>query len=174
MGAKFFNYAKHGVCETSGVTASICGHLYHLKADVDIDNGSVVALGDFVKGEVWKAKIPAKTDKVILINTSVVIYETYTKKCQEESNFFNEKGETMRGFEVRVTDTFTLSEECFEENSTPAAGKYVSVDGIGYKLTVSDTAPTDTAFVGYIYDIAPNGNFRIIVQKNDDNFTPAA
>lgn len=165
MATKFFNYEKHGVCETSDITSVQVGHLYSLVADEDIDNGSFCVLGDYVKGDVWKAAIPAKGDKLILINTSIIIYEDYTKKMQEEANFYNAAGDVMRGFELKDTDKMALSTECF--NGVPEVGKYVAVDGTGYQLKVYGAAPTDTGFVGYIYDTATNGNYRIIVQKNE-------
>jgi len=166
MATRFLNYEMHGVCETSDVTSVQVGHLYSLLAEEEIDNGSVCALGDYVKGEVWKAKVPATTDKIILINTSVLIYEEYTEKCQEEARFFNAVGDVMRGYEIKDTDKFALSAEAFADNADPAVGKYVAVDGVGYKLMTYDAEPTDNAFVGYIYDIATNGNYRIIVRKN--------
>lgn len=166
MATRLINYEMHGVCETSDVTSVQVGHLYSLQAPSEIDNGSVCALGDYVKGEVWKAAIPKKTDKVILINTSVVIYEEYTKKCQEEARFFNAQGDIMRGYELKDTDKFALSAEAFADSADPAVGKFVLVDGVGFKLTTADEAPTDTAFYGEIYDIATNGNYRIIVRKN--------
>lgn len=165
MAVRLLNYEMHGVCETSDVTSVQVGHLYSLEAPEEIDNGSVCALGDFVKGEVWKAAIPKKTDKVILINTSIVIYEEYTKKCQEEARFFNEKGDIMRGFELKDTDKFAISAEAFSDDADPAIGKFVAVDGVGYKLMTYDTAPTDTAFYGEIYDIATNGNYKLLLKK---------
>lgn len=166
MATKILNYEMHGVCETSDLTSVQVGHLYSLKAPQAMDNGSVVALGDYVKGDVWDAKIPAKEDKLILINTSVLIYEEYTKKCQEEARFYNEKDDIMRGFEMKDTDKFAISAEAFHDDAVPAVGKYVAVNGTSEKLMVYDDAPTDTGFVGYIYDTATNGNFRIIVKKN--------
>lgn len=166
MATRLLNYEMHGVCETSDITSVQVGHLYSLEAPEEIDNGSVCALGDYVKGEVWKANIPQTTDKVILINTSVLIYEEYTKKCQEEARFFNAKGDIMRGYELKDTDKFALSVEAFADSADPAIGKYVVVDGTGFKLTTVDAEPSDYGFVGYIYDIATNGNYRIIVKKN--------
>lgn len=168
MATKLLNYEMHGVCETSNITSTVCGHLYSLQALEDTDNGSVCALGDYVKGEVWKAAVPAKTDKVILIATSIVIYEDYTKKCQEEARFYNAKGDIMRGYELKDTDKFALSAEAFADDADPAVGKYVVVDGTGYKLTTVEVEPkaSEYGFIGFIYDTATNGNYRVIVKKN--------
>ena len=87
---------------------------------------------------------------------------------QEESNFYNAKGEAMRAYEIQDTDRFTLSAEAFNEDAAPAVGKYVVVDGTGYKLTTVDSKPnmTQYGFVGNIYEIANNGNYRVWVDKN--------
>ena len=176
MATRLLSYEMHGVCETSDITSVQVGHLYSLQAQVETDNGSVCALGDYVKGEVWKAAVPAKTDKVILINTSIVIYEDYTKKCQEEARFFNATGDIMRGYELKDTDKFALSLEAFADEADPAVGKYVVVDGTGYKLTTVDSEPkaSEYGFIGYIYDVATNGNFRIIVKRNEAVVTAGA
>ena len=83
----------------------------------------------------------------------------------------------MRAYEIQDTDRFTLSAECFDEDATLAVGQYVGVDGTGYKLTsLGTTKPyTDVrGFIGHIYAIAPNGNYRVFVDKNAqvDTATP--
>ena len=171
MASNFITYTKHAVGESSDLLATRYGaHLGHfIDTANDHDNCEIVARNAFYGVEenedVWTVKAPAKTDHVYLILTSPIIYENYTAKMGEETNFYNAKGETMRGYELKLDDRFAVSAEGFA--STPAVGKYVSQDGTTYKLTVSATAPTDTSFVGYIYAQANNGNYRIIVQKAD-------
>lgn len=166
MATNFFNFTKHGVCETSSLTSVQVGHVYNLSIDVDMDEGSVCAVGDFVSGDVWSAKIPAVTDELFLVNSSQEIYENYRPDMQEVQYFYNEAGDVVRAYEVKKNDKFALSEECFTDTVAPAVGKYVVVDGTGYQLTVSDTQPTGVAFIGEIYDIATNGNYRIRVLQN--------
>lgn len=170
MASNFSNYApqKHGVAESTLLKATKVGHHYNLVADVDVDNGSVCVIGERVKSDLFKAKVPAVGDKITLIITPVKIYEEYTTRMQEESNFYNAKGEAMRAYEIQDTDRFTLSAEAFNEDAAPAVGKYVVVDGTGYKLTTVDSKPnmTQYGFVGHIYEIANNGNYRVWVDKN--------
>lgn len=170
MASNFSNYAptKHGVAESTLLKATKVGHHYNLVADVDVDNGSVAVIGDRVKSDLFKAKVPAVGDKIVFILTAPKIYEEYTTRMQEESNFYNAKGEAMRAYEIQDTDRFTLSAEAFNEDAAPAVGKYVVVDGTGYKLTTVDSKPnmTQYGFVGHIYEIANNGNYRVWVDKN--------
>lgn len=169
-----FDYTnKHGVCESTLMLATMSGgHFYNMvNHDANMDNGSVSALDitQWEEGDVFKTKIPAKTDKVVLILTAPKIYQEYTTQMQEEHYFFNGANERMRAYEVYETDRFALSEEAFKDEPTvaPTVGKYVVVDGTGYKLDVVDSADEKAyGFIGYIYDVATNGNFKIFVVKN--------
>lgn len=162
---------KHGVVETTLMASTFSGaHFYNLVSTADVDNGSVVVLKaeNYKEGDVFTTAVPAATDKIVLITTPVKIYEEYGKQCQEECFFYNKAGEIMRGTEVTETDRFALSTEAFGADAVPAKGKYVVVDGTTCKLTTSDTAPTGKGFVGYIYGVASNGNFKIFVKKNQE------
>ncbi len=168
MAEKFISYNKHGVVEISTLVATNGGaHIFNAVADVDVDNGSVCKLGDYVEFDYFKAAIPAKEDAVLLVATEPKIYAEYTKKMQEESNFYNGVGEIMQLDRLVSDDRFALSAEAFAEGAAPAVGQYVGVDGAGYKLTtLGESAPEGYGFVGYIYAVANNGNYRIIVKRN--------
>ena len=168
MAEKFITYTKHGVVETSSLVATHGGaHIMNVVADVDVDNGSVCKLGEFVESDYYKAEIPAVEDAIMLIATEPKIYAEYTKKMQEESNFYNGKGEIMQADDIVRLDRFALSEEAFDETAAPAIGQYVGVSGTGYKLTtLGEEMPTGRGFVGYINEIATNGNYRVLVLRN--------
>lgn len=170
MASKFITYENvHGVCETTLIKATECGHNYNLEAEEDVDNGSVCVMGEYLRQDVWAADKAAVTDKVILICTAPKIYEEYTPKMQEEQFFYNAAGELMRGYELCETDRFTLSAEAFKGGATLEVGEYVGVDGTGYKLTTLGKEKPEAntrGFYGMIYAIANNGNYRIIVKRN--------
>ena len=168
MAEKFITYTPHGVVETSSLLATHGGkHIFNVVAEVDVDNGSVCKLGDFVESDYYKAEIPAVTDAVLLIATEPKIYSEYTKKMQEESNFFNGANEIMQADDLDRLDRFALSAEAFADAAEPAVGQYVGVTGTGYKLTTLGTdAPAGRGFIGYINEIATNGNYRILVLRN--------
>ena len=68
MASKFIDYENniHGVAESTMLKATKVGHHYNLEADVDIDNGSVAKIGEYLRPDVWEAKVPAKEDKIVL------------------------------------------------------------------------------------------------------------
>ena len=168
MAEKFISYTKHGVVEVSSLAATHGGaHIMNAVATVDVDNGSVAKLGDFVESDYYKAEIPAVTDAVLLVATEPKIYSEYTKKMQEESNFYNGKGEIMQLVDMVRYDRFAISKEAFDEAAAPEIGQYVGVTGTGYKLTtLGETAPTGRGFVGYINEVAANGHYRVLVLRN--------
>lgn len=168
MAEKFISYTKHGVVETSSLLATHGGrHIMNVVADVDVDNGSVCKLGEFVESDYYKAEVPAVEDAVLLIATEPKIYSEYTKKMQEESNFYNGKGEIMQADDMDRLDRFALSAEAFDDAAAPAIGQYVGVTGAGYKLTtLGEDMPTGRGFIGYINEMATNGNYRILVLRN--------
>lgn len=168
MAEQFITYTKHGVVELSTLVATHGGaHIYNAVADVDVDNGSVAKLGKYVEFDYFKAEVPAVTDAVLLVATEPKIYAEYTKKMQEESNFYNGKGEIMQLDDMVRYDRFALSAEAFDSDADPKVGQYVGVNGKDYKLTtLGEVAPEGRGFVGYIYDIASNGNFRVMVLRN--------
>lgn len=174
MASNFISYTKHGVAESTLLKATQVGHHYNLVNETkDIDNGSVAVIGDRKRADVFEAKVPTIGDKIVLILTAPKIYEEYTTRMQEESNFYNGKGEVMRAYEIQDTDRFTLSKEAFASDAVLAVGKYVYVDGKDFKLTTNDAKPdmTKYGFVGHIYEVASNGNYRVWVDKNAQVYT---
>lgn len=139
------NLDKHAVAGSSKLKATTAGHIYNILIEEDLDNGSIVAKGDYVKPEVYKAKdcagfsgvivekaangnwyveVTEPGDAVLLLNVPL-IYEEYTTALQHESNFYNANGDIVRGYELYVGDIFELSAEGFE--GEPVKGATVSV-----------------------------------------------
>ena len=147
MATSFINFStKHAVAESTKLKATIVGNIWNIKATNDIDNGCIVKRGDYVAPEYYaEAAATEFTGKIIekaangkfrvevtavgelegLVLSVPLIYEEYTTKMQEESNFFNAKDDIVRAYELRVGDVFTLSAEGFD--GTPVVGKTVSV-----------------------------------------------
>ena len=168
MATNFLNYTAHGVVELSDVRATECGHIDNLRAAEDIDNGSFVSLGAYEGGEnidVWAAAKPDKTKPVFLVATSPEIYEDYTTRMKEESNFYNAKGDVMRCYALEANDLFALSAAAFASGAKPAVGKYLSI-GTDYKIGIADAVVDGQTSQAVIYDTALNGNYRIRVIKN--------
>lgn len=156
MATSFINFDnKHAVAESTNLKATIVGNIWNIKATNDIDNGCIVKRGDYVAPEYYaEAAATEFTGKIIekaangnfrvevtavgelegLVLSVPLIYEEYTTRMQEESNFYNAKGDLLRVYQLYVGDVFTLSAEGFD--GTPEVGKTVSV--VSKKVKVTD------------------------------------
>ena len=156
MATSFINFdTKHAVAESTKLKATIVGNIWNIKATNDIDNGCIVKRGDYVAPEYYaEAAATEFTGKIIekaangkfrvevtavgelegLVLSVPLIYEEYTTRMQEESNFYNAKGDLLRVYQLYVGDVFTLSAEGFD--GTPEVGKTVSV--VSKKVKVGD------------------------------------
>ena len=156
MATSFINFStKHAVAESTNLKATIVGNIWNIKATNDIDNGCIVKRGDYVAPEYYaEAAATEFTGKIIekaangnfrvevtavgelegLVLSVPLIYEEYTTRMQEESNFYNAKGDLLRVYQLYVGDVFTLSAEGFD--GTPEVGKTVSV--VSKKVKVAD------------------------------------
>ena len=155
MATSFINFDnKHAVAESTNLKATIVGNIWNIKATDDIDNGCIVKRGDYVAPEYYaEAAATEFTGKIIekaangnfrvevtavgelegLVLSVPLIYEEYTTRMQEESNFYNAKGDLLRVYQLYVGDVFTLSAEGFD--GTPEVGKTVSVVSKKVKVT---------------------------------------
>ena len=154
MGSVFRNLAKHGVVGSSALKATRAGHIYNIQADKDMDNGSIVAKGDYAASDFYKAKdstgFSGKIESIsptgkfivrveepgdaLLVATTPTILEAGTKGQQAEYYFYNAKDEIMRCYELYKGDRFEVSKECLGGVS-PTVGGTVAVTS--RQLTVS-------------------------------------
>lgn len=149
MATSFINFVKHAVCGLTKLSATKYGkHIFNIKIEADLDNGSIVAMGDLVAGtlDTYVAKDSTGFSGVVdgkaangnyyvrvvdpgdalLLHNPELIYEEYTTAMQHASNFFNAKGDIVRGFQLEVGDVFELSAEGFV--AEPTVGATVTVD----------------------------------------------
>lgn len=145
MATNFFNFSKHAVAGSSKLKATVAGHIYSVKIDEDLDNGSILAKNAWLAPEYYSAKdstgfagviveqaangnwyveVTEPGDALLVLQVPM-IYEEYTTQCQHESNFYNEAGDIVRCYELVKGDIFELSAEGF--NGDPVKGATVSV-----------------------------------------------
>jgi hypothetical protein len=134
---------EHVVAESSRLKATTAGHIYDLEMIADTDNGTIVALGAHVEGQVYKAAAYAEGSKPYLVLTTPIAYNG-RKAYSDEKYFYNAKGELARAYELYADDIYTLSANAF--TGTPAVGKYVD-----NTYAIKDTKPS-TGFAGEIIE----------------------
>ncbi len=149
----------HVVAESSRLKATTTGHIYDLEMIEDTDNGTIIAVGAHVEGQVFKAKTYAAGDTPYLILTPPLAYNG-KKAWSDEKYFYNAKGEIARAYELHKDDIFTVSADAF--TGSPEVGKYVDAT-----YTVKESAPA-TGFVGEIIEEVTYTNstsYRILVRE---------
>lgn len=156
MATSFLNFNnKYAVVGTSKLKATKVGHIYNIKVtDKILENGTIITKGDYIKPETYKQgagstefrgkiiDIAANgnyyvevdtVSKDLLVAQVPLIYEEYTTRMQHESNFFNEKDDIVRAYELYVGDIFELSAEGF--TGAVAKNDLVQVDTSTKKLS---------------------------------------
>lgn len=151
---------KHVVCESSLLKATGCGHIYSLKCHKDLDNGSIVSVGDWATAQVFNSKDFAAGERPILVLTPPLGYNSDRREYQNECYFYNAKDEIARGYELHIGDIFTVSADAF--SGSPEVGKFVDAS-----YTVAEDAGAD-GFVGEIVEKVVYSNsvsYRVYVRS---------
>lgn len=172
------NTKRHIIAESSKLKATIAGHIFSVEADANIDNGRLVALGDYAGDEYYEMKTPTAKDAVVLLLQVPLIYQEYTRLDQAEYNFTNAKGDIVRAYELVKGDIFTVTAGDGTDkfataygafDKAPEVGKYVTVDATatrGMKIATAKPDATANGFIGKIVAKATNGSFRVEVIQN--------
>ena len=143
MATSFIDFStKHAVAESTKLKATQIGNIWNIEAKDAIDNGTIVKKGAYLRPEVYaedtattfagkiiekaanggfRVEVTAIGEGEGLVLSVPLIYEEYTTKMQEESNFYNAKGDILRVYELYVGDVFTVSAEAFITDKTPSA-----------------------------------------------------
>lgn len=135
---------KHVVAESSLLKSTEVGHIYSLKCHKDMDNGTIVSVGDWAEAQIYNSKDFVAGTRPVLVLTTPIAYNSDRREYQDEQYFYNAKGEIARGYELNDGDIFTVSEIAFD--GTPEVGKFIDA-----AYTVAASAG-NSGFVGEIVE----------------------
>ena len=140
----------HAYCFPTKVLAGNGGeHILNIELTEDADNGSIVSVGDYKSFDNYmEAAAPAEysakivdiaadgnfyvevvepADAVLICEVIDNPYTNYDSRFKSEKNFYNAKGDVVRGYVLHKHDIYELSEEGFE--GTPEVGATLTVTG---------------------------------------------
>lgn len=149
---------------TDVATALASAKFYNGASVAEIENGSVVLLGDYLadEREVRKATAVAANSKLgnVALVANAEIDKTRTHNAMNE--FINAKGDVLKAYILREGDEFSITKEAFDAESTAAAFKVNGVVELsaGTKLKAVATATAASTTVGKI--IAIEGKWYVI------------
>lgn len=167
--------AKHIVCNTGKMLATYGGaHLLSVRANVDLDNGVIVAVKGLIKGEqeIYEVGIPTQGDAVVLIKQDELIYDSSSKSAQDLCNFYNPANVTTRAYELKAGfDTYDVSDYAITPVSTAVEVGNLVVHGTNgkYQELAKGTDVATYGFVGeivFIRKLANETQVAIRVIKN--------
>ena len=150
---------KHCVAESSLLKATEVGHIYSRKMHEDMDNGSIVCVGDWVEAQVFASKDYEEGARPVFVLTPPIGYNSDRREYKDEQYFYNAKDEIARAYELHVGDIFTVSDVIFD--GEPAVGKFI--DG---NYAVADAA--GEGFVGEIVEkvaYSQSTSYRVYVRS---------
>lgn len=130
------------------------GGLVSLKYDGEIENGSILKVGNYLDGEreIRKGTIPAidtKLSDLALVSTPEVIKE---KTYYSIADFVNKDGDAVRGYKLISKDIYSVTKEGFAEGSKLSVGAIVELSG-SEKLKAVETATEGSTTVGKIVSV---------------------
>ena len=156
--------AKYASVRTDNMSGTTVGKdLVSLKADANVENGSVVVVGDLIEGEREVRAISDMTAtsklKDLALVASVEIVKS--KNYNTLGEFVNEKDSIMRGYRLVTNDVFSITKEAFKPEGASSAkvGAFV-VACAGRKMDVASAEAEGTTTIGKI--IAIEGNWYVI------------
>ena len=143
-----FEIEKHAYCFPTKVLAGNGGeHILNIELTNDADNGSIVSVGNYVSFDNYmEAEAPAAyegkivdvaadgnfyvevvepADAVLVYEVPVIAEQNYDSRFKAIKNFYNLKGDVVRGYVLHKHDIYELSEEGFE--GTPDLVKTVTI-----------------------------------------------
>lgn len=153
---------KYAIVRTDNMSGTYVGKdLVSLRADKDIENGSVVVVGALEEGEreVRTMADMAATSKLSELAVIAGVEVIKDKKYNALSEFINETGDIVRGYRLVSKDLFSVTKEAFKDGAKLAVGNIVEC-AAGRKMNAVASATASTTAIGKI--IAIEGEYYVI------------
>lgn len=139
--------------------------LAHVQANVDLDNGSIGVLGDYVEGErevreLEEATTTSTKDELVLVSAPEIIYNEDRRVYNQLKNFYNTAGDATRAYYLKNVKRFRISEEGLDGLSDiskldMSAHKYYIVPQAGNKMKIVED--TEENAIGKLVRIDQEG-----------------
>lgn len=150
----------YAVVRTDNLAGTTVGSLLRTaKAEVDIQNGSVIKVVELLPNEREKYKAEAASGAAMGEYALVASVEIdYEKQYANLDAFTNKAGSLMRAYVLTHGDTFGVTADAID--GTPAVGAGIVLPSSGYKWTIA--GENDTA-IGTIIAIEQESGYTYYV-----------
>ena len=161
---------QYGYAESSNLKATTAGHIFDVvQADTALENGMLKKLDEIKEVlEVREVKNAEAKDKVVLILSTLIPYDTSNTLYTHESYLRKEAGEVARAYELVEEDRFAVADYMIKAaNSKLAAGNFVVLDdATGFYQEVAKgqeaTKAAENGFMARIEGIETKGAITIV------------
>jgi hypothetical protein len=144
------------------------GHIYSLRATVDVENGQVGVAGNLLTGErevrSFDKSTAVATDGAVLISDPEVVADESSRANNNLKNFTIKAGKDFKAYELAKDDIFSVSDDAIEAISTAVVvGNNVVLDPATYDLKeVLAAGAADHKFVGRIEEVNQIGTTTVV------------
>lgn len=167
---------KYGYAESSDLRATNAGHIRSVVHSTKaLENGMLVKIGEISKNkEIYSCKLPEATDKVGLILSALIPYDTTRTALTHEMYLRKEVGEAARYYFLEEHDRFAIADYMVTKvGEAPVKDNLLVVDPATgfYKELAKETDVSGYGFVAVIEEIEYKSNLtlvRVRVIKNED------
>lgn len=149
--------AKHSIVRLDKVKATRTGHLYSVEHTEDMDNGSVVVLGDLKTGEteIKEVIVPEGTDEPLaLIYQAELMYDETKISSRALENFYNPANVATRAYQLDTDDIYSVTTDGIDAivSGEPVVGNFLVAQAGSLKLKEVATVTGTEVFVGKVID----------------------
>lgn len=144
--------ANHGVVRKDKLLAGYHGNLESVKHTADLDNGSVVHIGDLAAGEreIKNVVIPSTSSiadqKLYVIATAELTY----LQGQTKKDFYNVAAKPALAYPLEQGDIITISDNMID--GTSAVGEFVQPQDSSVKLKAYSSVQAGVKFIGKVIE----------------------
>jgi|GEM_PF-1086680 len=161
------NLIRHGVFRSDNMMGTTVGtHLVSLRYDQDVDNGHVLAIGEFEDDsrEVRIASAPTATtpkNRLAICGSEEIVKDVASHDIFE---FYNKAGTLIRGYRFSQHDIFGVSKMCLVGDGVGAeVGQFaVITNGTRMQLSLAETGTVIGRVIAI--DVESTGHEFVVIQ----------
>jgi len=151
------------------VSTNIQGVPLSFVADVELENGMLIEMGDIVdeKNQIYEAVAPTGANPVFVVGDPAWSYDNSSVINMNEDEYFIPAGKTFRAYPLVKAprkDRFTVADYGIENSATIAVGDEIGLTAGQFKPAVGGTT---TAFEGKVVKVDPQGFAYFVGQAVD-------
>lgn len=149
-----FDGKRHSIAYSTKLNGGLC---FSFIADVDLDNGVLVARGDIADNEreIYKAELDVAKPAYLVLNPAWNYDDSTYAKKNDEGLYYNEACKPFRGYELLVGRRYEVSADITADELVK--GDYVIADENGKLKKAAGAATEGNAFTGKVIDVVSHG-----------------